>query len=330
MQAHEKPGFTYTFTLDDQIELIKEHQEHRGIPKADDKNLIVATWNLTNFGLQERESSHLELMAEMIRPFDVVAIQEVADDITQLHELLKYLKGSWKALYTDIAGNQERLGYLYQEDRLQPTELAAELAMRGYERNKITITVGDEETDGAEEVVFPGFNRNPYMVEFKADDFIFSLVNVHLYWTYYKIRRLEARALAKWAKSRIDKVGPPNNDIILIGDFNMPRVEEGDKIYEEMIEYGVSFPKYDTNLVGTNLAGDADYDEVAFFPSRTGDDFSNMGVFDFDKKVFPDLWPPYSMASSERKPKEKMFFQYIRYYLADHRPLWAEFKRARI
>ena len=327
MIPHDKPDFTYTFDIDEQIDLINGHKEHRGIPKADDENLIVATWNLTNFGLQEREGDHLRLMAEIIKPFDVVAIQEVADDVTQLYELLTYLKGSWKAIYTDIAGNYERLGYLYQEDRVQPTELAAELAMRGYERNKITISVGDEETDNAEEVVFPGFNRNPFMLEFKADAFIFSIVNVHLYWRFYEIRRLEARALAKWAKSRIKKIGPPNNDIILIGDFNMSRVKEGDKIYEEMIEYGVSFPKYDTNIVGSNLAGDADYDGVAFFPSRTGNDFVEMGVFDFDKKVFPDLWPPYSMPSSERKPKEENFFQYIRYYLADHRPLWAEFKR---
>lgn len=325
MIAHDKPSFSYPFDLDEQIALIQEHQEHRGIPEATDENLIVATWNLTNFGLQERESDHLRMMAEIIKPFDVVAIQEVADDVTQLYELLTYLKGSWKVVFSDIAGNYERLGYLYQADRVQPTELAAELAMRGYERARISISVGSEEA--TEEVVFPGFNRNPYMLEFRADAFIFSLVNVHLYWSLYEIRKLEARALAKWAKSRIKKVGPPNNDIILLGDFNMPRVREGDEIYDEMVNYGVSFPKYDTDIIGSNLAGDADYDAVAFFPSRTGNAFVHMGVFDFDKKIFPDLWPPYSMPSTERKPKEENFFQYIRYYLADHRPLWAEFKR---
>lgn len=329
MRAHEKPDFPYTFEVNEQIDLIKKHQKHRGIPKADDKNLIVATWNLTNFGLQERESDHLKLMAEIVKPFDVVAIQEVADDVTQLYELLTYMEGEWKAIYTDVAGNYERLGYLYQADRVQPTELAAELAMRGYQRNKITITVGDEDDDDEpKEYVFPGYNRNPYMLEFKADAFIFSLVNVHLYWGSYALRRLEARALAKWAKSRIKKVGPPNNDIILIGDFNMPRVQKGDEIYDEMVAYGVSFPKYDTNLIGSNLAGDADYDGLAFFPSRTGDDFVEMGVFDFDKAVFTDLWPPNDLPSSERKPKVENFFKYIRYYMADHRLLWAEFKRA--
>ena len=327
MHPHEKPSFPYSFDVDEQIALIDAHKTHRNIPKANEDNIIVASWNLTNFGVQKRESNHLKLMAEIIKDFDVVAIQEIADDVTQLYELLAHLGGEWKVMFTDTAGNYERLGFLYKLDRLQPTELAAELAMRGYERSEITITVEGNEDTEPEEVVFPGFNRNPYMIEFKAEDFIFSLVNVHLYWEFYNIRRLEARALAKWAKSRIKKAGPPRNDIILIGDFNMPLVKEGDEIYEEMKAYGVGFPKYDTDIIGSNLAGDADYDEIAFFPSRTGSDFIQMGVFDFDKAVFPDLWPPYDMPSAERKPKEENFFKYIRYYLADHRPLWAEFKR---
>jgi len=46
-----------------------------------------------------------------------------------------------------------------------------------------------------------------------------------------------------------------------------------------------------------------------------------MGVLDFDNAVFPDLFNPTDRA------KRLRFFQYVRYYLADHRPLWAEFKR---
>ena len=131
MIPHEKPQFNYSFDLDEQIDIINAHKEHRGIPKANDENLIVATWNLTNFGLQKRESSHLRLMAEIIKSFDVVAIQEVADDVTQLYELLTFLSGNWKVMYTDIAGNYERLGYLYQENRVQPSAPASCLKSEG-------------------------------------------------------------------------------------------------------------------------------------------------------------------------------------------------------
>jgi hypothetical protein len=57
---------------------------------------------------------------------------------------------------------------------------------------------------------------------------------------------------------------------------------------------------------------------VAFFPGETQQEFTgNSGVFDFDGALFRTLW-------EERTPDE--FFAYVRYYVSDHRPLWAEFR----
>jgi endonuclease/exonuclease/phosphatase family metal-dependent hydrolase len=319
MRSHKKPKFKYKLKLNKEIENLTKHRNkaNRHIPKPNDKNVLIATWNLTNFGQQQRQKEHLQIMAEIIRPFDVVAIQEVADSLKHFEMLMKELGNGWDAVYTDPAGNNERLGYIYKTNRVKRTGLAAELAMRGYERAKIWI----EGIEIPDENQFPGFNRNPYMVCFTAGDFEFTLVNVHLYWSNFGLRKLETMALAKWAKSRLKKEFPPNNDIILIGDFNMPRVEEGDEMYDLVTDYGLNLPKHTTDLIGTNLAGDADYDEVAFFPSRTKEDFTGrMGVFDFDNAIFVDLFKKY------KKPN-KRFFQYIRYYIADHRPMWAEFSR---
>lgn len=319
MRAHEKPGFTYNFNLQNEIQSLEAHRgsEDRKIPDRSSDNVIIASWNLTNFGLQEREQSHIELMANIIAPFDVVAFQEVADDVRHFDTLISALGDGWDFMYTDIAGNKERLGYFFRTDRANPTGLAAELAMRGYERARIIIDGIDPE-----EEPFTGFNRNPYMAGFRSGDFEFTLVNVHLYWSNMALRRLETNALAKWAKSRVGKSGPPRDDIILIGDFNMPHVRPGDDIYDEMIEFGMTLPKHTTDLVGTNLAGDRHYDEIAFFPSRTDEDFTGrLGVFDFDNALFKDLWDE-SVSGDRTK-----FFRYIRYYIADHRPLWAEFRK---
>jgi endonuclease/exonuclease/phosphatase family metal-dependent hydrolase len=318
MRAHEKPKGNFAFDLEAERANLERHRQHRAIPAKAADNLLIATWNLTNFGVQQRQGKHLQLMADMMQWFDIVAVQELADNLTQFHQLLAKLGPEWAAIYTDVAGNDERLAYVYHKTRLSPTGLSAELAMRRNEEKTITISVGEVE----EKLEFEGFNRNPFMMNFVAGQFEFTLVNVHLYWTDTKIRLLEAKALGKWAKSRVKKNFPPNNDILLLGDFNMPRVKPGDEFYEALVAYGVQFPKHTTELIGSNLAGDKHYDEVAFFPKQTKANFTGqLGVFDFDKVLFPQLW------DETDKDQQTKFYQYIRYYMADHRPLWAEFKR---
>lgn len=309
MRAHQRPNFDLDFDLETELDAFRVHmeQDDRKIPDRHDDNLIIATWNLTNFGLQRRDPEHLEIMAEIIRPFDIVAIQELADDVSDFLRLTTLLGNDWEYYYTDVAGNQERAGFLYRSDRAQPFGLSAELAMRGYERRRITVEDVNEE--------FPGFNRNPFMLGFTSGDFEFTLVNVHLYWSNFGLRQLETKALGKWASSRADRDFPPNNDIILIGDFNMPRVSPDDRIYRELRQYGLRVPDHRTNFIGTNLAGDAFYDEIIFFPGRTTEFAGKLGVVDFDSALFAGLW----------EEDQRDFFKYIRYYIADHRPLWAEF-----
>jgi hypothetical protein len=59
------------------------------------------------------------------------------------------------------------------------------------------------------------------------------------------------------------------------------------------------------------------YDQVAFFPTGAGAKFTGKaGVFDFDGGVFAELWATKTPVNSGA---------FIKYYLSDHRPLWAEF-----
>jgi hypothetical protein len=70
--------------------------------------------------------------------------------------------------------------------------------------------------------------------------------------------------------------------------------------------------------VGSSLSGDKQYDQVAFFPSGAGARFTgSAGVFDFDGAVFAALW-------ATKTPVQ--FRGYVRYFLSDHRPLWAQFR----
>jgi endonuclease/exonuclease/phosphatase family metal-dependent hydrolase len=316
MHAHAKPKFSYTVRLDYECDRIRKwkKKDDRVIPSQSNTNIIVASWNLTNFGVQKRKDEHIAIMAEIIQSFDVIAVQEVADSLEDMGKLIETLGKNWEVIYSDPGGNQERLAYIINRMRVESTGLNAELDMRAYEKQQIVID------DIVEE--FEGFNRSPYMIGLKAGDFEFNLVNVHLFWTSFGLRQLETKALSEWAKKRKNKDFPPNDDIILIGDFNLPYINEEDEIYRILKKNGLHLPKHQTNLVGTNLSGENDYDEIAFFSGKTNNDFTgNMGVFDFDNVVFDDLW------DHNDREQQKKFFTYVRYYISDHRPIWAEFKR---
>jgi hypothetical protein len=51
--------------------------------------LLVATWNVANLGLQKRTDADHALIAEILRWFDLVAVQD--DDLTGLRAVLSKL-----------------------------------------------------------------------------------------------------------------------------------------------------------------------------------------------------------------------------------------------
>ncbi|QIA08823.1 endonuclease/exonuclease/phosphatase family protein [Draconibacterium halophilum] len=320
MVSHPQPPDNgFTFNVSTEKRRLTYHFKKRGIPKKEKGKVLIATWNLTNFGQQKRTPHHLEIMAHILSKFDVIAVQEVADNLEQFDTLLNEMDGNYEAFFSDIAGNYERLGFIYDATKLKRRGLVAELAMRNSQRKHITIEVGDEK----EEQEFSGFNRNPYMATFYADNFEFTLVNVHLYRSNKNIRLLETKAISNWARKRCEKPlsNVPSKDIMLLGDFNMPKLSEEDQYYSEITHNGLVAPLHETEYIGSNLAGDKNYDQLFFFPKHTNEDFNNgkIGVVDFDNCVFKDLW------KSDKSHKKEYFFQYIRYYMADHRPLWAQF-----
>ncbi|MEQ9288491.1 MAG: endonuclease/exonuclease/phosphatase family protein [Cyclobacteriaceae bacterium] len=322
MIAHKKPDlaqYDFTFNPSTEKRRLAYHFNKRGIPNKQRDKLLIATWNLTNFGAQQRTPAHLEIMAYIMSQFDIIAVQEVADNLSQFNELMSYMRGNYHYSLSDIAGNSERLGFVYNSSKVAQVGLVAELAMRGYEQRRVTIEVGDEK----EQMEFGGFNRNPYMMTFKANDFQFTLVNVHLYWSDTRIRLLETKALSNWARKRSDKGLEylPSQDIMLLGDFNMPELKQDDPYYNEITANGLTAPLHSTEYIGSNLAGDKSYDQLFFFPKHTNEDFSQgkIGVYDFDNVAFRDLW------KMDKTHNKQYFFSYIRYFLADHRPLWAQF-----
>ncbi|MBL8960977.1 MAG: endonuclease/exonuclease/phosphatase, partial [Gemmatimonadetes bacterium] len=102
--------------------------------KSIDDTLLIASWNLrefggTKFGGREREA--LFYIAEVISHFDLVAVQEVRDNLDALDNLMRLLGGWWDYLVTDVTvgrqGNGERLAFIYDKRKVNFGGLAGEI-----------------------------------------------------------------------------------------------------------------------------------------------------------------------------------------------------------
>ncbi len=317
------PAITYNgpdfhYDLDDELLAIRRHQLHRGIPEKRPDNMLLASWNLCNLGDDDqiRSTGDLVLMAEILRPFDLIAVQEIKDDFRQFRALVHLLGTQYDYLITDRAGNDERLGFIYDTTRVQRLQLAGELVILKNERKSVNITYNNQTVTAK----LTSFNRNPYLVSFRSGQFTFTLANVHILFgsgkSGYLRRVAEVYNLAYWAHKRVTTKSERtfDHDIILIGDFNIPKANTTDRVGRQLLSYGMHLTPYGSQT-GSNLAGTDHYDQIAFHPAHTGNKFTGVsGVFDFDKAVFHEIYENH----------QGHFTKFTNYHISDHRLIWSE------
>jgi hypothetical protein len=159
MPPFEEPSFSFDYDLGAEIRAVRSYRDTepgRAIPwKAADR-LLLATWNIANLGNpgQQRDENDHSLIAEMLSWFDLIAVQEVHDNLSSLRAVLSHLPGGYRALLTDRAGNQERMTFVYDSARVTPLELAGEIAIPPAEHRFIRLPGIERQ--------FDGFDRNPY------------------------------------------------------------------------------------------------------------------------------------------------------------------------
>jgi hypothetical protein len=118
--------------LEDIVRL-RRQMDRLNLPrKLVDRNVLVGTWNIRAFGAvhpkwdenpasPKRNLRAMACIVEIIRRFDVVAIQEVKEDLSGLLLLMDWLGSDWGFVVTDTtagsAGNTERLAYVFDRRR---------------------------------------------------------------------------------------------------------------------------------------------------------------------------------------------------------------------
>jgi endonuclease/exonuclease/phosphatase family metal-dependent hydrolase len=294
------------------IARLRRRIEQSGLPpKRTDQNLLVATWNIRSFGSihprwtenpdsPKRNLRGLAYLSEVIRRMDVVAIQEVKRDLSGVRMLLEWLGPDWGTILSDVTvgddGNTERLAFVFDSRRVQPTGLAGEIVLP---------------PSAAGEPVRQ-FSRTPYAVGFRARGERFVLVTAHIRYGEPGERTPEIMALANHAaremRDRAIEARTEEENLIILGDFNIDKRKD-DPNFQAFVSTGLWVPPQLEHLRTATGSVPKFYDQIAWF--RPAFDLiytDRAGVVDFAHALYPELTT-----------------QEMTYRVSDHFPLWVEF-----
>lgn len=248
------------------------------------ENIIIATWNIRDFdnnkfGNGPRMNESFFYIAEIISAFDVVAIQEVNEDLYAFNKLMYVLGEDWDYIMTDVtegsSGNGERMAYVFNTNRVRFEKIAGEIVLPDR-----SLIEGEKQ-----------FARTPYMVAFKSGWFNFKLCTVHIYFGAESGAKLKRRIseIEKIAKALSKKAKKSNENLIVLGDFNINSPDH--KTMQALEKNGFKIPdSIKKKPRATNMFQTKHYDQIAYNERSKTIEFANnensAGVYNFYNKVF--------------------------------------------
>jgi endonuclease/exonuclease/phosphatase family metal-dependent hydrolase len=290
---------------------------------------LIATWNLREFGrftakwtsaesdTPKRDLRSLLFIATILERFDVIALQELQGYTDALRQVLTWLNrerpARWRVVVSDVvrgeAGDEERLGYLFDSSRLDLDGLVGE------------IVIPPEEIGVSEARLDRQFAKTPYAVSFRSHDggLAFVLVTVHIVWgDNPALRSTEAIRLAEWIRDWAVEPNVWDPDILALGDFNADRITNPDgslnPVYAPFAEI-LTIPAEMNGFPRTIFGGGKDkhYDQITWYekgPRGFSLTFEQCGYFD----TTAALLAGYGLTQGQ-----------FSFRISDHYPLWARF-----
>ncbi|WP_210246356.1 MULTISPECIES: endonuclease/exonuclease/phosphatase family protein [unclassified Mesorhizobium] len=252
--------------------------------------LLLGTWNIRNFddnrfGYGPRLEESFYYLAEMIAAFDIIAVQEICDDLTPFEQLMSILGPTHTFIITDITegpgGNSERLGFIFNRSKITFKGIAGEIVLP-FEQQISDVTKERQ------------FARTPFSCTFQAGWFKFNFATVHIYYgadsinsAEYKRRVAEIDSVARFIANRAKADVAYNH--ILVGDFNIENFEG--QTFDALAKHGFQVFR---NKEGSNAKQTKFYDQISFLPKKDEVALANPesgkahGVFNLFSCVFRD------------------------------------------
>lgn len=256
------------------------------VPVRDSGSIRIATFNIQVFGVSKlAKPAVMEILADVVRKFDVVAIQEIratSDDI--LPRFVEIINSTGRH-YDYVIGprlgrtnSKEQYAYVYDAQTVE------------CDRQSL-YTVHDPDDL---------LHREPLVASFRArgpppeQAFTFTLINIH---TDPDDVPNEIAALAQVYRS-VRSDGRGEDDILLLGDLNANDKQFGALGQLPSMMWAISG-------VPTNTRGTKQYDNILFNRIATVEYTGRAGVL--------DLLREYNLTQEQALQ------------ISDHLPVWAEF-----
>lgn len=305
-------------------------------PRRTDDNLIIASWNIKEFGhTSQRIAESYFYIAETLSYFDLIAVQEIKSSLDDLYIVMRLLGDDWGYLVNDItegdSGNSERSCYIFNKKRVQLAGLAGE------------IVLWDDLTQISS---IKQLKRTPYITGFTAGWKTFAMINLHLHPgdkpDDISLRREEVSLLLRALEEKVKKDRLWSENLVCVGDFNFYSGATKDDATIQMIkEAGF---KEVSSLIGvdTNASQTDAYDRFFlsqneyFSLGQNSAGLENGGVFNPFDSVFKtgeesiyadymiddytgskDMTNPANQATYYKHPWRKN-------QISDHFPIWFE------
>ena len=250
--------------------------------------LKVAAWNIRIMSNKSQTDAELMAIARTLADYDFIAIVELRDEavLKRTQKILSQMGKMYDYEFSPAVGrvSKERYAFLY--------------------RSKLVSVVRHGElypdaADGKDD-----FIRDPYWATFRAGEFDFSVIVVHVIWgDTVGPRKAEVRALADVYRY-VQEANGVEEDVLLVGDFN--RNSNDAEVYSPIMAIP-SMTRLFELPQKSHIRDSSLYDNIFFQTDAVTEYLGISGIDKFDETDFGNDDKAANLAVS------------------DHRPVWAVF-----
>ena len=251
--------------------------------------LRLAAWNIRIMSDKSRTDTELKQIAKTLADYDFIAIVELRDEMVlqRTQKILSQMGQMYDYEFSPCGrGRCQRAGCV-------PLQ-AKTLSVLSERENSILM-----HADGKDD-----FARDPYWGTFRAGEFDFSVIAVHVVWGKTVVpRKAEVKALADVYRY-VQAANGAEDDVLLVGDFNRNPTDV--ESYRPLMAIPSMTRLFDfpqkSHIRDTSL-----YDNIFFQKDHLTEYLNRYGIDRFDETDFGNDDKAANLAVS------------------DHRPVWAVF-----